>query len=159
MQFSFANRLLRAAPSLGFLLGFLGCLVAQENLSSQAAASEFLVTNEAVVGVFEATPNFCGSRFAALNNSPVRPWAIFAGTTYQRGASRFNCCESMLTEQMGIGQPDDFGVACEDDDSIEMLRVDIRQRTFDIDRVVIGPKVLLQAARNTRANISPPLLV
>jgi hypothetical protein len=126
MQFSFGNGLLRAAVSLGFLLGFLGCLVAQETLYSQAATSQ-----------------------------PPNP--VLAGSTYQGDALRFNGSDSMLTNQVEIGLPDDFGVALED--SVEMLRVDIQQCTFGIDQVVIGPKVASKAARIARPNISPPLLV
>ena len=100
------------------------------------------------MGAFGATPSFCGSRFA-----------VFAGSTYQGDALRFNCSDSMLTEPVEIGLPDEFGVALEDEDSIEMFRVDIQQRTFGIDRAVIGPKVASKVARNTRPNISPPLLV
>jgi hypothetical protein len=154
MQFSFGNGLLRAAVSLGFL----GCLVAQETLCSQAAASEpLIVTSEAVMGAGGATPSFCGSWFANLNNAYVPPpSAAFARSSSQGDALSFNHSDSVLTEQMEIGLPDD-GVAFED--SVEMLRVDIQQRTFGIDQVAIAPQVASKAARNTRPNISPPLLV
>ena len=87
---------------------------------------------------------FLCPRVANLNNASVPPSAIFPGS------------DSMLTDQMEIVLSDD-DVALED--SIEMLRVDIQQRTFGIDQVVIGPNVASKAARNTRPNISPPLLV
>jgi hypothetical protein len=64
---------------------------------------------------------------------------------------------SVIGDVVEIGQPDDFGGAFEDPG--EMLRVNIQQRTFGIDRVEIAPKVISKAARNTRPNISPPLLV
>ena len=159
MQFSFANGLLRAAISPGFLLGFLGCLVAQKTHYSQATAGEpLIVTNEAAVGAYEASSSFCGSRFANLNNPSVPPTTVFAGRTYQGDALHFNCSDSILTEQVEMGLLDE-DVVLEDDDSIEMLRVDIQQRTFGIDQVVIGPKVASKAARNTRPNTSLPLLV
>lgn len=157
IQFSFGNGLRRAAVSLGFL----GCLIAEGKLDGQAATSERLpVTSEAALGACGATASFSGSRFGNLNNAYVPPpGAVFAGSTYQGDSLRFNCSDSMLTGQVEIGLPDECGVAFEDDDSIEMFRIDIQQRAFGIDRVVIGPKVASQAARNTRPNISPPLLV
>ena len=60
---------------------------------------------------------------------------------------------------MEIGLPDEFDVAFEDDDSIEMLRVAIQQCISEIDWVELGPRVAPQAAPHTRPNISPPLLV
>lgn len=157
IQIPFGNGLLRTAVSLGFL----GCLVAEETLHGQAATSEpLIVTSEAVMGVCGATPSFCGSRLANLTNAYVPPpRAVFAGSTYQDDALRFNCFDFMLTEQVEFGGPDEYGVAFEDDDSIEMLRVDIQRRTFGIDRVAIGPRMASRAARNMRPNISPPLLV
>jgi hypothetical protein len=65
----------------------------------------------------------------------------------------------MLSVQVEIGLSDEFGVALEDDDSIEMLRVDIQQRAFRIDQLVVGPGVASTSAQSTRPNISPPLLV
>jgi hypothetical protein len=64
-----------------------------------------------------------------------------------------------MSVQGEIGLADEFGVALEDDDSIEMLRIDIQQRTFGIDRVVVGPSLASTAGQRTRPNISPPLLV
>ena len=134
IQFSLGKRLLRAAVSLGFL----GCLIAAETGSSQAATSESsVVASKAVMGVDSAMPGFCGNRCANLNS----------------------CSDLMLTVQVEIGLSDEFGVVFEDDDSIEMLRVDIEQRTFGIDREVIGPGVTWKTARNIRPSISPPLLV
>lgn len=133
MHLLFRHRLLRAAVSLGFILGFLGCLV---------------VTSKAGTGAFGATPSFSGSRFA-----------VFAGSTYQADALRFNCSDSMLTEPLEIGMPDEFGVALEDEDSIEMFRFDIQQRTFAVDRTMIRAKAAPKIARSTRPSISPPLLV
>lgn len=65
----------------------------------------------------------------------------------------------MLTVQVEISLPDEFGVAFEDDDSLEMLRVDIQQCIGGIDWVELGPRVASKAASHTRPNISPPLLV
>ncbi|MEN3369333.1 MAG: hypothetical protein V7609_1476 [Verrucomicrobiota bacterium] len=81
------------------------------------------------------------------------PNAVFGASVCQGDHS-----DSVIGDVVEIGQPDDFGGAFEDPG--EMLRVDIqRQRTFGIDRVEIAPKAILKAARNTRPNISPPLLV
>jgi len=133
IQFSLGKRLLRAAVSLGFL----GCLIAAETVSSQAATSESAVVgSKAVTGAGAATPDFGKSRCAIPDN-----------------------CNLRLTAQLEIGLPDEFGVALEDDDSIEMLRLDIQQRTFGIDRAVTGPRVVSKAVRSTRPSISPPLLV
>lgn len=133
IQFSLGKRLLRAAVSLGFL----GCLIAAETVSSQAVTSESsVVASKAVIGGGLATPGFCESRCAASDN-----------------------CDLALTAQLQIAPPDEFGVALEDDDSIEMLRVDIQQRTFGIDRAVTGPRVGSKAVQRTRPSISPPLLV
>lgn len=82
-------------------------------------------------------PGFGGSRCAVAND----------------------CSDLILSMQAEIGLPDEFGIALEDDDSIEMLRVDIQQRTFGIDRVGIGPRPASAGAWNTRPKISPPLLV
>jgi hypothetical protein len=134
IQFSLGKRLLRAAVSLGFL----GCLIAAGTVSSQAATSQpSVVASEAVMGAGVATPGSCGSRCANSNN----------------------CSDFMLTAQVEIGQPDEFGVALEDDDSLEMLRVDIQQRTFGLDRELIGPKIAVTTARNIRPSISLPLVV
>jgi hypothetical protein len=65
----------------------------------------------------------------------------------------------MLGVQLEIGLPDEFGAALEDDDSIEMLRADLQQRTYGVDRVVPKPGVASNAAAHRRLNISPPLLV
>jgi hypothetical protein len=133
IQFSLGKRLLRAAV----LLGFLACLIATEAVSSQVATSESsVVASKATMGAGVATPDFCGSRCAISDN-----------------------CDLMLTVPVEIGLPDEFGFAFEDDDSIEMLRVDIEQRTFGLDREVTGPRVASQTARNIRPTISSPLLV
>lgn len=143
MQFFFGKGLLRAAVSLGFL----GCLIAQGSLSGAAATSEPLtVTTETQADASGGMPGFCGSRLANPNRC--------AGD-----ALRFNCSDSTLTAPVEIGVPDEFGVAFEDEDSIEMFRFDIQQRTFAVDRTMIRAKVAPQFARNTRPSISPPLLV
>jgi hypothetical protein len=134
IRFSLGKRLLRAAVSLGLL----GCLVAAGTFSSQAAMSEStVVPSAALTSAVGAAPSFGLSRCANPNH----------------------CSDLTLSLPVGIGLSDEFGVALEDDDSIEMLRVDIQQRTFGIDRVVIGPGVTSKAARSARPDISPPLLV
>ena len=131
--FSLGKSLLRAAVSLGFL----GCLIAADTVSSQAATSESAVaTGKAVIVASAALPSFCGARSAAANN-----------------------CSHMLSEQVEIGFPDEFGTALEDDDSIEMLRVDLQERIYGGDRVKVRPKFASKAAADTRPSISPPLLV
>ncbi len=64
-----------------------------------------------------------------------------------------------LAMQVEVGLPNEFGVAFEDDDSLEILRVDIQERFSGIDWVELGPKVASKAASHTRPNISSPLLV
>jgi hypothetical protein len=134
IQFSLGKRLLRAAVSLGFL----GCLVAAGTLSSQAALSEStVVSSEALTSAVVAVPSFGLSLCANPNNGS----------------------DLSLSAPVEMGPSDEFGVALEDDDPIEMLRVDIQQRTFGIDRIVIGQGVTSEAARSARPDISPPLLV
>jgi hypothetical protein len=130
IQFPLSGRLLRAAVSLGFL----GCLIAAETISNQGATSDSaVVASKAGAGASVEVRSFC--------------------------ASLGSCSDLILSAQAEIGLSDEFGVALEDDDSIEMLRVDIQQRTFGIDQVVIGPRVASRAAQSPRTNISPPLLV
>jgi hypothetical protein len=134
IQFSLGKRLIRAAVSLGFL----GCLIAAGTVHSQAATSKSsVVATKAAISAGVAMPASCGSRCANRNN----------------------CSDLMLTAQVEIGQPDEFGVAVEDDDSLEMLRVDIQHRAFGLDRELIGLKIAVTTARNIRPSISPPLLV
>lgn len=143
MQFSFGRGLLRAAMSLGFL----GCLIAQGNLVSEAATSEpRTVPTGTLADASMGTPDFCSSQFANLQSC-------------ESSALCFTYSDSRLTAPVEIGVPDEFGIALEDEDSIEMFRLDIQQRTFSIDRAVIAPKVASKVARTTRPNISPPLLV
>jgi hypothetical protein len=118
MKSSFGNRLLRAALSLGFLVGLLTCLVAEGSLQPQAGTSQRLNVADAL---------------------------------------GFNYSDAILVDQVETGALEDFGAAFED--SGEMLRVDIHQRTFGIDQAGIGAKVVLKSVRNTHPNISPPLLV
>lgn len=130
IQFPLGKRLLRAAVSLGFLVS----LIAAGAISGQAAIRESaVVTSKARTGVSAATLSLCAN--------PNR------------------CSDLVLSLQVEAGLSDEFGVALEDDDSLEMLRVDIQQRTFGLDQVVMGPRVASKAAQSTRTNISPPLLV
>lgn len=71
----------------------------------------------------------------------------------------FGATPSILTERTDVGLPDDFSVALEDDDSIELLRVDIEQRSFGLDEAGIGPRFVPKPARSSHPDISPPLLV
>jgi hypothetical protein len=61
--------------------------------------------------------------------------------------------------RLEIGLPTEFGVALEDDDSIEVFRVEIEQRAFGINQELIGSSIASTTARNIRPSISPPLLV
>lgn len=70
-------------------------------------------------------------------------------------ALAFNGADSM----MEIGMPDEFSVAVEDEDSIEMLRFEIQERIFAVDRAMIGQKIVSKVAQTTRPSLSPPLLV
>jgi hypothetical protein len=130
IRFSLGKKLLRAAVSLGLLVG----LIAAGTISGQATTSESaVVTSKAGTGGSVAMPSFC--------------------------ANPDSGSDLMLSVPVDVGLSDEFGVALEDDDPIEMLRVDIQQRTFGIDQVVIGSRVASKAAQSTRTNISPPLLV
>lgn len=140
MQFSLGKGLLRAAMSLGFL----GCLMAQGSLLGKAATSESWT-------VTKALPNASGLTFG--DNRCANP------STRAADAFGFNGSDSMATVLVEIGMPDEFGVAVEDEDSIEMFRFDIQQRTFAIDRTMTGRKVVSKVAQTTRPSISPPLLV
>ena len=142
MQFSFGKGLLRAAMSLGFL----GCLMAQGTLADTTATSEPLTVTTETQADASGTPGFYGSRSANPN--------ICEGI-----ALRFNGSDSIATVGAEIGMPDEFSVAFEDEDSIELFRLDIQQRTFAIDRTAIGLKVVSKVAQATRPNISSPLLV
>jgi hypothetical protein len=136
MQFSFGKGLLRAA-----LLGFFSCLIAEGSLLSQAAASEPLTAStEALANTSALTPDANPSTRAAATLG-------------------FNGSDSVATILVDIGIPDESGVAVEDEDSIEMFRFDIQQRTFGIDRTMTGAKVAPKIARNTRPSFSSPLLV
>jgi hypothetical protein len=131
-QFPLGKKLLRAAVSLGFL----GCLIAGE--TSHAATSESsVVASKEVMDAGVEAPGFCGKWCANPNNG----------------------AHLMLTVKVEIGLPGEFGVAFEDDDSLEMFRVDIEQRSFGIDQELIGPRIAATTARNIRPSISPPLLV
>jgi hypothetical protein len=132
MQFSFGKRLLRAAMSLGFL----GCLTVQGNIQGEAAAGERPAASTAIlVHASEVSPNTCRS-----------------------DALVFIASDSM-TARMEIGVPVEVGAAFEDEDSVEMFRFDVQQRTFNVDRAVAAAKAAPKIARNTRLSISPPLLV
>ena len=111
------------------LLGFLGCLMAQGSLCGAAATSE---------------PRAVTTELRADTSGP---------------ALRSNGFDSIATGRVEIGMPDEFGVALEDEDSIEMFRFDVQQRTFGVDRTVRAAKAGPKIARNTRVSISPPLLV
>jgi hypothetical protein len=65
----------------------------------------------------------------------------------------------MLTGLVETSAPDEFEIAVDDQDSIEVFRVDIQQRAFGIDQVVTGPELTSKIARNPRSNFSSPLLV
>jgi hypothetical protein len=81
---------------------------------------------------------------------------ICATSIDQGDACSFHGSDSVLTEQAELGLADD-GIAFED--SLEMFRVDLQQRIFGGDRTMSGPKTVAKSARDTRPNISPPLLV
>ncbi len=128
-------------------LGFLGCLMAQGSGSGAAATSEpRTAATELRADASGPTPDFCDSRSASPNTREV-------------DALHSNGFDSIATGPLEIGMPDEFGVAIEDEDSVEMFRFDVHQRTFESDRTVFAAKVAPKIARNTRLSISPPLLV
>jgi hypothetical protein len=142
MQLSLGKRLLRAAVSLGFM----GCLIAQGNLFGAAAISERLtVTIETLANASAEPPDFCGIALTA--------------STHEGEILRATCSASMLATSAEIGMPDELGVALEDEDSIEMFRFDVQQRTFGVDRTVMRARVVPRIARDTRPSFSSPLLV
>jgi hypothetical protein len=137
MQFSLGKGVIRAVISLGFL----GCLMAQGSLLARSAASEpFTATTEVSADASGLTTD--DSRYP---NPSAREGEALA----------FNEADSL----MEIGMPDEFSVAVEDEDSIEMFRFDIQERAFSLDRTVIGLKVISKVAQATRPNISSPLVV
>lgn len=133
IQSSPGNKLLRAVVALVAL----GCLIAGGTISSKAEVSEStVVPTKAGMGASVANPDCCESRCAIPDSRDL-----------------------LVTAQLEIGLPDEFGIAFEDDDPIEIFRVDIQQRTFGVDRELSGPAVAAETARNIRPTISPPLLV
>jgi|GEM_PF-6242007 len=106
----------------------------------------------AFLGLFALAPS------AHAQTATTEAGVVFAGPICCQVMS-FNSSDSMLTRQVDVGLPDEFGIALEDDDSVEMFRMDSERCTFGNDRSLIGPTVVSRAARNTRPNISPPLLV
>ena len=97
LQFSFGSGLLRTLVSLGFL----GCLVAEQTRSAEAATSEPpIVTSAAGLGVCWTPSGFGGRQFANPNHS--------AGKIDSFG---FNCSDSVLTGLVETSASDEFEVA------------------------------------------------
>lgn len=143
MQLSLGKGFLRVAV----LLGFMGCLIAQGNLFGAAASSEPLTaTAETLANASARTAGFWDGRFS----NPSRG---------ESDALGFKSCDSRLANPVEIGLPDEFGVSLEDEDSIEMFRFDVQQRTFAVDRTMIAAKAAPKIERNARPSISSPLLV
>ena len=92
---------------------------------------------------------------ATPNGASVAPSQVVMDS----GGAMPNSSESKLVGQVEIGLAEEFGVALEDDDSIEMSRVDIQQRTFCVDRAAIRLKAPSAEMRSAHSNISSPLLV
>jgi hypothetical protein len=74
-----------------------------------------------------------------------------------RVAVSSNAVDLTFTAPIESALPEDFGAALEDSD--ELLRADIQQRTCGPDRAVIEPKVLARVVPVRHPSISPPLLV
>jgi hypothetical protein len=124
----------------------MGCLIAQGNLFGAAATSEPLTgTSETLASASAITSDVCGIALAM--------------STHEGDILRFTGSASTLTAPMEIGMPDEFGVALEDEDSIEMFRFDVQQRTFGVDRTVMRARVVPRIARDARPSFSSPLLV
>lgn len=79
------------------------------------------------------------------------------GGLYGKAACNVNPFDFSFTASAGIALPEEFGAALEDSD--EMLRADIQQRTGGPDQAMIEPKVLAKAVPARHPSISPPLLV
>lgn len=104
-------------------------------------------------GVFAASP----ARAEVMSDSPLV--VMSAAATPANVVAMLGSPEgfdSVLTG-VGIDVSDDFGVALED--SVELFRVDIQQRTCRMDRPVTEPKASSNPVSIGHANISPPLLV
>lgn len=156
MQFSFGGGLIRTLVSVGFL----GCLIAEQTRSTEAATGESpIVTSAAGMGICWSPPGLVSRLFADPNHAYLLSDG-FAGSSCKVASFRFNCSDFILSRFVESSALDEFEVPLESDqDSIKMLRVDVQLFAFDIDRTVTGPEIMSKGARNTRPNISPPLLV
>ena len=130
MQSSFRKGLLLAAT----ILGFLGCLVAQGSLPSHPVTGKLSVPDGKAAISSEATRSADQISEVSLANSDCK-----------------------LTSEVEVGLADDDVVF--EEDSMELSLLDIRQRTFRIDRGTAGSRFAAGAVRDIRLDISLPLLV
>jgi hypothetical protein len=101
-------------------------------------------------GVFATSP----ARAEIATNGPV---VVMSEAAMHPGVVTTLDGSGSVFTGVGIDVSDDFGVALED--SVELFRVDIQQRTYRMDRDVIEPKASSRPVSIGHANISPPLLV
>jgi hypothetical protein len=128
-QLSIGTGLLRAMISLVFLSG-----LATAALSSQVA-----------------TDNPQNKSFQA----PAK--AVVIGPILQGDA--LNSRDSMLSPRVEISPSEDFGLAFEDNDSIQIFRIGLRRCAVGLEREVVRLTISPPVAQNLRPTISPPLLV
>jgi hypothetical protein len=74
-----------------------------------------------------------------------------------KAVSNANPSDISFTPSPEVVLPEDFGAALEDSD--DLLRADVQQRTGGPDRTMIEPKVSTRSAPASHSSISPPLLV
>ncbi len=129
IQFSFGQGLLRAVVSLAFLSG-----VMSEGLCSQA-----------------------------LTRSPSRicliPSKAVAAGPICKADRPSNTSDATVIRELEIGSCEEFGVAYDDDNSVQVSRVETRRRTVRHDREAGELTITSTNARDLRPPISPPLLV
>jgi len=85
--------------------------------------------------------------------------AVAAGSTCKGKGFSLNISDSMLSRRVEIVPPEEFNFAFEGNDSIQVFRVEVRQRKVGIDQEVFSLIISSTTARNLRPTISPPLLV
>lgn len=103
-------------------------------------------------GVFAASP----ARAEIASDSPPVVVSEAATTNVVAMLGSLEGSDSVLTG-VGIDVSDDFGVTLED--SVELFRVDIQQRTYRMDRPVTEPKASSKLVSIGHSDISPPLLM
>lgn len=79
------------------------------------------------------------------------------GEPHGEAACNVNSFDFSFTASPGLALPEEFGAALEDTDDV--IRLDIQQRTGGPDQAMIEPKVLAKVVPARHLSISLPLLV